>query len=63
MVVELLRVPEVPVTVTVYGPWGIELLGVRVRVLLELVTAGLNVAVTPLGSPEIARLTSPLNPF
>ena len=37
--------------------------GVMVRVLLELVTAGLNAAVTPLGSPEMARFTLPLNPF
>jgi hypothetical protein len=42
---------------------GAELLATRVRVLLKLVGLALHVAVTPLGRPEMDRLTFPLNPF
>jgi hypothetical protein len=63
MVVAPVRVPEVPVTVTVCVPVTAVLPGVSVSVLLLLVLAGLNVAVTPLGSPDAARFTLLLKPF
>jgi len=62
-VVVAVRLPEVPVRVTVYCPIGAAAPEVSVRVL-ELV-AGLieNDPVTPLGSPERERLTAPVNPY
>jgi hypothetical protein len=63
MVVVPVRAPEVPVTVTVWVPGTAVLPGVSVTVLLLLVLAGLNVAVTPLGSPDAARFTLLLKPF
>jgi len=63
MVVVLVRAPEVPVTVTVCVPGTAVLPGVSVSVLLLLVLAGLNVAVTPLGSPDAAKFTLLLKPF
>jgi len=62
-VVVATRLPEVPLMVTVAVPVVAVLLAVRVRVLVPLVLVGLNVAVTPLGSPDAARLTLPVNPF
>jgi hypothetical protein len=35
----------------------------KVNELVEEVVAGLNAAVTPVGSPDAARFTLPLNPF
>jgi len=61
--VVLVRVPEDPVTVTVCVPGTAVLPGVSVSVLLLLVLAGLNVAVTPPGSPDAARFTLLLKPF
>jgi hypothetical protein len=63
IVVELFRVPEVPVTVTVVVPPTAELLAVSVSVLELPVLTGLNAAVTPLGRPEAARLTLALKLF
>jgi hypothetical protein len=63
MVVVLVRAPEVPVTVTVCVPGTAVLPGASVSALLLLVLAGLNVAVTPLGSPDAARFTLLLKPF
>ena len=63
MVVVCTRLPEVPVTVTVVVPVVAVLLAVNVKVLLLVVLCGLNVAVTPLGSPEADKLTLPLNPL
>jgi hypothetical protein len=54
--------PDVPVTVTVAGPVVAELLVVRVSVLVAVVLAGLNEAVTPVGNPVAARLTLPVKP-
>jgi hypothetical protein len=55
--------PEVPVIVTVVGPPVVaELLAVNVTVLVVVALVGLNAAVTPLGKPEAARLTLPVNP-
>lgn len=62
-VVELVKLPAVPVIVTVAGPVVAELLAVRVNVLAPVVLAGLNAAVTPAGRPEAARLTLPLKLF
>jgi hypothetical protein len=57
------KLPEVPVTVTVAVPATTEVPATSVRVLVPVVLAGLNDAVTPLGSPDAARLTRPLKPF
>ena len=62
-VVEFVRLPEVPVMVTVAVPNAAVLVAVRVSVLVVVVLLGLNNAVTPAGRPEAARLTLPLKPF
>jgi hypothetical protein len=61
-VVVATRLPEVPVMVTVAVPVVAELLAVSVSVLVEVVGFGLNAAVTPLGRPDAARPTLPVNP-
>ena len=61
-VVVAVRLPDVPVIVTVAVPVVAVALAVRVSVLVEVVGFGLNAAVTPLGRPEAARVTLPLNP-
>ena len=58
-----MRLPEVPVTVTVAAPVVAVLAAVRVRVLVPVVLVGLKLAVTPLGRPEADRLTDPVKPF
>ena len=63
-VVVCVREPDVPVTVTGIGPPMVaELLADRVRMLVVVVVVGRNVAVTPLGKPEAARLTLPVKPL
>ena len=62
-VVELDRLPEEPVMVTVTGPVVAVLLAVSVRVLVPVVLVGLNEAVTPAGKPEADKLTMPLKPL
>jgi len=64
-VVEWLRVPLVPVTVSVGLPVGVLLLVCTVKVALpEPVTeVGLNVPVAPLGNPLTLKLTAPVKPF
>jgi hypothetical protein len=62
-VVVATTLPEVPLMVTVTVPRVALLLAVRVSVLVVVVLVGLNPAVTPLGSPDAARLTLPVNPF
>lgn len=57
----LVKVPEVPVTVTV--PVVAALLAVSVKVLELVVLAGLNDAVTPLGRPDADNATLPLKPL
>jgi hypothetical protein len=57
------KLPEVPVIVAVYLPTLAELAAVSVSVLLPVVGFGENDEVTPLGSPETARLTLPVNPY
>ena len=61
--VVLLRVPEVPVTVMVWDPGAAALLAAKFSELTELVVAGLNVAVTPVGTADTAKATSLLKPF
>ena len=62
-VVELVMFPDVPLIVTVDVPSVAVLLAVSVSVLVAVVGFGLNAAVTPLGKPDTARFTLPLNPF
>ena len=62
-VVELLRLPLTPRMVTVKVPMAALVLAVKVKLLVLVVLAGLNDAVTPLGRPEAERLTAPLNPL
>src|SRR5207245_4531026 len=58
--VALVKLPEVPVMVTVTVPVVAVLLAVSVNVLVLVVLLGLNDAVTPLGSPDADKLTVPL---
>ena len=62
-VVLLLRLPDVPVMVTVNVPVAAEPDAVRVRLLLDVVGLVPNAGVTPLGSPEALSVTLPVNPF
>src|SRR5258708_20196860 len=57
------RLPEVPVTETADVPAAAEAATVRGRMLFEVGLAGLNVALTPVGSPYAAKLPHPQNPF
>ena len=59
----LVRLPDVPVTVTMTAPIAAVLLAVSVNVLVPAVPLGLNDAVTPLGRPDAERPTLPLKPF
>jgi len=63
MVVFAVVLPEVPVTVTVAAPAVAVLLAVSVSTLELVDDAGLNDAVTPLGSPVAVNDTLPLNPL
>src|SRR5579863_7148158 len=56
------RLPDVPVIVTVELPTAAAALAARVSVLLAE-PFGAKLAVTPLGRPDAARLTLPVNPF
>jgi len=49
--------------VSVFVPGAAELLAVNVSKLLPVVGFGFQRAVTPLGSPETARVTLPVNPY
>ena len=61
-VVVAVKLPDIPVMVTVAVPVVAVLLAVRVSVLVEVVGFVLKVAVTPLGTPDAARVTLPENP-
>ena len=63
IVVLAVKLPDVPVMVTVAVPVVAVLLAVSVRTLLPVVGFVPKDAVTPLGKPEAARVTLPLNPF
>jgi hypothetical protein len=58
-VVVWVRLPEVPVMVTVAWPNAAVLEAVRVRVLLVVALVGLKAAVTPVGRPLAERATDP----
>ena len=62
-VVVAVKLPEVPVIVSVPVLAVTEVFAVRVRVLVPLVVVGENEAVTPLGNPAIARFTLPVKPY
>src|SRR5580658_114676 len=61
-VVVAVKLPEVPVIVTVADPVVAVLLAVSVSTLVPVVGFP-NAAVTPLGRPDAARVTLPVNPF
>jgi hypothetical protein len=63
MVVALVIAPEAPLTIAVYVPGVTVLLALKVREVLAVVLDGLKAAVTPVGNPDTAKLTLPLNPF
>ncbi len=62
-VVVAVRLPDLPVMVNVYCPTGAELLAASVNWLLPEVGFGFHSAVTPLGNPEMERVTLPVNPY
>ena len=59
----LVKLPEVPVMVTVAVPVVAVLLAVNVKALELVALVGLKDAVTPLGKPDAVKLTLPLKPF
>ena len=61
-VVVAVVLPDVPVTVTVAAPMVAVELAVSVSTLELVEEAGLNEAVTPLGSPDAVNVTLPVNP-
>jgi hypothetical protein len=61
-VVVAVRLPEVPVMVTVEVPVVAVELAVNVSTLVPVVGLVPNAAVTPLGKPDAARVTLPVNP-
>jgi hypothetical protein len=63
MVVEFVKLPEVPVMVTVTVPVVAAPLAVSVKLLEAVAGLVLNDEVTPLGSPEADKLTLLLKPF
>src|SRR5208282_4816872 len=63
IVAVFVKLPDVPVMVTVAVPVVAVLLAVSVKVLVEDAGLGVNVAVTPLGRLEADRVTAPVNPF
>jgi hypothetical protein len=54
--------PDVPVTVNAAFPVVAVLLAVKVSTLLVVLLVGLKEAVTPLGKPEIVKVTEPVKP-
>ena len=62
-VVDLVSAPLTPLMVTAKVPMAAVALAVRVSVLVVVVLAGLNEAVTPLGKPDADKVTVPLNPL
>lgn len=61
--VVIVRLPEVPVIVSVLVPPGAEALAVNVSTLVVDVGFVPQVAVTPLGRPVTERLTAALKPY
>lgn len=63
IVVDAESVPEVPVTVMFEVPAVAVELAVKVSTLEPVVGLVANAVVTPLGRPDAARVTLPVNPF
>ena len=63
IVVLAVRLPEVPLIVTVAVPVVAVLLAVSESTLLPVVGLVAKVAVTPLGRPEAASVMLPVKPF
>jgi len=63
IVAVLVRLPDVPAMVMTDAFRAAVLDAVRVSVLVPIELAGLNDAVTPLGSPDMASATVPVKPF
>jgi hypothetical protein len=63
MVTFLLRLPEVPVMVTVVETAAALPAAVRVTTLWPVVLAGAKLAVTPAGRPDAVSATVPPKPF
>jgi len=63
VVVTGVSVPEVPVMVIVDVPLAAVAATVNVSTLVPVVELGTNAAVTPVGRPEEARVTLPVNPL
>ena len=57
------KLPDVPTTLTEAVPVAAELLAVSVSTLVPVVGLVAKAAVTPLGKPEAASVTFPVNPF
>jgi hypothetical protein len=62
-VVVRVKLPEMPVTVTVTVPVAAVLLAKKVAALVDVAGLGTNDTVTPLGSPDAEKFTAPLKPF
>lgn len=54
--------PEVPLTVTVNVPWLELLLAANVNALLDVAGLWVKEAPSPLGRPEVPRVTWPVKP-
>jgi len=63
MVAVLLRLPEVPVTVTVEVPMSAVPVADKVKMLAAVVGLVPILAVIPVGRPEVVKFTLPLKPF
>ena len=61
--VVFVKLPEVPVIITVTVPAVALLLAASVNVLVLVAPLGLKDAVTPLGRPVADKTTVPLKPF
>jgi hypothetical protein len=62
-VVVFVKLPEIPVMVTVAGPAAAVLVAVSVNVLVLVAGLGLKDAVTPIGKPVADKVTLPLKSF
>jgi hypothetical protein len=62
IVVVAVRVPDVPVIVTIEVPAATVAGAVSVSTLVDVVGLGANTAVHPAGRPDAARVTAPVNP-
>lgn len=63
IVVETIRVPEVPIIVMGCGPSAAVVPAIIETVLAEVLLVGLKLAVMPVGSPVAANVTVPIKPF